>query len=68
MRLLDARIHGVFDLVLVIVFLLGPLAFGFGGSPAAMPARRFSTLVGAAVLVIWILTDYRGSRQDSVRA
>lgn len=122
MRLLDARIHGVLDLVLVAVFLLGPLAFGLGGSPAAIaytlavvqlvltlltrypmgvrklipfvahgivelvigvflvvlptidgyapgsPARRFYTIVGAAVLVIWILTDYRGSRADSLRA
>lgn len=119
MRLLDARIHGVLDLVLVFVFLLGPLAFGLGGSPAAIayalaavhlvltlltrypmgvrkvipflahgivelvvgvflvvlptidgygpgsPARRFYTIVGAAVLVIWVLTDYRGSRPDS---
>ncbi len=36
MRFIDARIHGVLDLVTVGVLLLGPLAFGLGGSPAAI--------------------------------
>ena len=36
MRILDARIHGVLDLVTVAVLLLGPLVFGLGGSPAAI--------------------------------
>lgn len=34
MRILDARIHGILDLVAVLAFLLGPLVFGLGGSPA----------------------------------
>jgi hypothetical protein len=36
MRILDARVHGVLDLIIVVVFLLGPLLFGLGGSPAAI--------------------------------
>ena len=113
MRILDARVHGLLDLAFVLIFLLAPLVYGLGGSPAAIsyalaavhlvltlltrypmglrkvipfvahgiiellvgvflvvlptiagyapgsPARRFYTVIGAAILVIWILTDYR---------
>lgn len=113
MRILDARIHGLLDLALVVIFLLAPLVYGLGGSPAAIawslaivhllltlltrfpmglrkviplvvhgiielivgvflvilptiagygpgsPARRFYTVIGAVILVLWVLTDYR---------
>jgi hypothetical protein len=113
MRLLDARIHGLLDLALVVIFLFAPLLYGLGGSPAAIayalavvhlvltlltrypmglrkvipflahgiiellvgvfllvlptiggygpgsPARRFYTVIGAIILIIWVLTDYR---------
>ena len=113
MRFLDARVHGVIDIVVVVIFLLGPVVFGLGGSPAAIsyalaavhlvmtlltdipmgvrkvipffvhgiielavgvflvilptiegyapgsPARRFYTMIGAAILVVWALTAYR---------
>jgi hypothetical protein len=36
MRILDARIHGVLDLVFVGFFLVGPLLFSLGGAPAAI--------------------------------
>jgi hypothetical protein len=36
MRIINARIHGVIDLVTVALFLLGPLLAGLGGSPAAI--------------------------------
>ncbi len=116
MRFIDARIHGVLDIVTVVVFLVAPTVFGLGGSPAAIayalaavhlvmtlltefpmgirkvipffihgivelvvgvvlvvlptiegyapgsPARRFYTMIGAAILVVWALTAYR--RQD----
>ncbi len=119
MRILDARVHGILDLALVVIFLLGPLVYGLGGSPAAIafllaavhlivtlltrfpmglakvipfwvhglielfvgvflvilptiagyapgsPARRFYTVVGAAILVIWVLTDYRARESTS---
>jgi hypothetical protein len=115
MRFIDARIHGVLDIVVVLVLLLAPTIFGLGGSPAAIayalavvhlvmtlltrfpmgirkvipffahgvvelivgvvlvvlptiegygpgsPARRFYTLIGAAILVVWALTAYRAS-------
>ncbi len=113
MRILDPRVHGILDLVLVVIFLVAPLVYGLGGSPAAIswilaavylaltlltrypmgirkvipflahgilelavgvflvilptiagygpgsPARRFYTVIGAVILVIWVLTDYR---------
>jgi hypothetical protein len=112
MRFIDARIHGVLDIVVVFVFLLAPTVFGLGGSPAAIayilaavhlvmtlltdfpmgirktipfvvhgivelivgvflvilptidgyapgsPARRFYTIIGATILVVWALTAY----------
>jgi hypothetical protein len=117
MRILDARVHGLLDLALVVIFLLAPLVYGLGGWPAAIafilaavhliltlltrfpmgirkvipfvahgiiellvgvflvilpsiagyapgsPARRFYTIIGAVILVIWVLTDYRQAGQ-----
>ena len=117
MRFIDARIHGVLDIVIVFIFLLAPLVLGLGGSPAAIsyilavvylvmtlltdypmgirktipffvhgivepiigvflvilptidgyapgsPARRFYTIIGATILVIWALTAY--TRRDA---
>jgi len=36
MRILSPRVHGVIDLVTVLVLLLAPLLIGLGGSPAAI--------------------------------
>lgn len=36
MRILNARIHGVLDLVVVGIFLLAPTLVGLGGRPAAI--------------------------------
>jgi hypothetical protein len=36
MRFLDARIHGVLDIVCVVLFVAGPLAFSLGGAPASI--------------------------------
>lgn len=119
MRLLDARVHGVLDIVIVILLVTGPLLFGLGGSPAAIaytlavvhlvltlitrfpmgrwkivpfvvhgiielgvgvflllvpvlggygpgsPARRFYTVLGAIVLVVWALTAYRAADRSA---
>ncbi len=43
MKILNARIHGYIDLVVVALFLLGPSLFGFGGTP------RIACYVVAAV-------------------
>jgi hypothetical protein len=34
MKVLNARIHAYLDVALVLAFVLGPLVFGLGGSPA----------------------------------
>ena len=36
MRILSPRVHGVIDLVIVVVLLLAPALVGLGGSPAAI--------------------------------
>lgn len=36
MRILSARVHGVIDVVTVLVLVLGPLVVGLGGAPAAI--------------------------------
>jgi hypothetical protein len=113
MRIVSARVHGILDIALVGIFLIGPIVYGLGGSPAAIsyilaavylvltlltrypmgirktipfmvhglielfigvflvilptiagyapgsPARRFYTVVGAFILVLWALTAYR---------
>ena len=53
MRILDARIHGFLDIVTVLVFLLGPLVFGLGGSPAAI-----SYTLAVVHLVMTLLTRF----------
>jgi len=53
MRFLDARIHGVIDIVVVVIFLLAPAVFGLGGSPAAI-----SYALAVVHLVMTLLTDF----------
>jgi hypothetical protein len=53
MRILDARVHGVLDLITVVAFLLGPLLFGLGGSPAAI-----AYTLAIVHLVMTLLTRY----------
>jgi hypothetical protein len=36
MRFIDARAHGIIDLIAVLVFVLAPALFGLGGEPAAI--------------------------------
>src|SRR6185295_8162418 len=53
MRFIDARIHGVLDIVVVFVFLLSPAVLGLGGWPAAI-----AYIFAAVHLVLTLLTDY----------
>lgn len=53
MRILNARVHGVLDLVAVLAFLLGPILFGLGGSPAAI-----SFVLAVVHLVVTLSTDF----------
>jgi hypothetical protein len=113
-KILDARIHLLFDVLFVLAFALGPLLLGLGGSPAIIsffaaavflvlaaigwgryrsapgyvpvghglielalvvlfaflpridgygpgsPARQFYWMMAAALMVVWLLTAYRG--------
>jgi len=49
--------HGVLELVVAIFLLASPWIFGF--APGS-PARRFFVAAGAALFLVWILTDYAG--------
>jgi len=61
MRILDARIHGVLDLVTVAILLLGPILFGLGGSPAAI-----SYTLALVHLVMSLLTRYPLGRWKAI--
>ncbi|HEY1251321.1 MAG TPA: hypothetical protein VGH97_09030 [Thermoanaerobaculia bacterium] len=58
MRFLDARVHAVLDLVTLVLFLLGPLLFGLGGSPAAI-----SYALAIVYLVLTFLTRFPIARR-----
>lgn len=53
MRILSARVHGVLDLITVALFLLGPIAAGLGGSPAAI-----AFTLAAVHLLLTLVTDF----------
>jgi len=53
MRILSPRVHGVIDLVTVLVLLLAPMLIGLGGSPAAIAYS-----LAAIHLLLTLLTRY----------
>ena len=53
MRILSPRVHGVIDLVTVLVLLLAPALIGLGGSPAAIAYS-----LAAIPLLLTLLTRY----------
>ena len=53
MRILSPRVHGVIDLVTVLVLLLAPTLIGLGGSPAAIAYS-----LAAIHLLLTLLTRY----------
>jgi hypothetical protein len=53
MRILSPRIHGILDLVLVAVLLLGSIAVGLGGSPLAI-----ALTLAAIHLLLTLFTDF----------
>lgn len=57
MRILDARIHTFLDVALALAFVLGPLVFGLGGSPAVI-----SFVLALAFLVLAVITWLRARR------
>jgi len=118
MRFINARIHGILDVVTILFLALGPFLFSLGGAPATIawtfaavhlvlvlltrypmgrwktvpfvvhgifeliagvllltmpvlggyapgsPARRFYTIAGAFVLIVWALTAYRSADES----
>ena len=62
MRILGARIHVFFDVLFAVVFVLGPLLVGLGGSPLII-----SFLMAVAFVVLALTTARRARRgADSV--
>ena len=57
-RLLSYRTLGGLELVSALVFIGSPFLFGF--AHANPPARTFFMSFGAALLVLWALTDWSG--------
>lgn len=53
MRILGPRLHGYIDVATILIFLVGPLLFGLGGSPALI-----SWILAAAHLVLTLLTRF----------
>jgi hypothetical protein len=51
-------VHGIVELVVGIALLLLPTFAGYG---PGSPARRFYIAMGAVILVVWVLTAYRGT-------
>ena len=53
MRILDARTHFVLDVAFALAFVLGPLVFGLGGSPAVVCFLIALAFVFLAATVWW---------------
>jgi hypothetical protein len=50
-------LHGLVELIVGVLLLVLPSLLGFG---PGSPARRLYIFAGAAILLLWVLTDYRG--------
>jgi len=53
MRILNARVHVVLDVVFALAFALGPLVFGLGGSPAVVSFVIALVFVLLAASIWW---------------
>jgi hypothetical protein len=58
-------VHGLIELAAGAFLVALPAIAGY--APGS-PARRFYTIAGAAVLVVWAITDYRGEKAAETRA
>lgn len=61
MRFISARIHGMLDFVIVVIFLLGPLLVGLGGSPAAI-----SYTLAVVLLLMTLMTRFPAGRWKTI--
>ena len=55
--------HGIVELIVGVSLVILPTYAGY--SPGS-PARRFYTVMGAVLLVVWVLTDYGRGREANV--
>jgi hypothetical protein len=53
MRVLSPRLHGYLDIVFIVCFVLGPLVFGLGGTPALI-----SILLAFTLLILTLMTRF----------
>jgi hypothetical protein len=53
MRVLSARVHGVLDIVTVVLLVLGAIVSGLGGAPLAI-----ALTLAAVHLLLTLLTDF----------
>jgi hypothetical protein len=57
-KVFDARIHLLFDILFALAFVLGPILLGLGGSPAII------SFVLAAVFLVLAATGWRRFRSE----
>jgi hypothetical protein len=62
--LVPFMVHGLIELAVGAFLVALPSLAGY--APGS-PARRFYLIAGIAILVVWVLTDYRGPRAAEVR-
>jgi len=55
-KIIPFLVHGIIELLVGVFLLLVPVIGGYG---PGSPGRRFYTIMGALVLVVWALTAYR---------
>ena len=53
-------VHGIVELLVGVFLVILPTIAGYG---PGSPARRFYTIIGATILVVWALTAY--TRRDT---
>lgn len=61
MRILGARVHGILDVVTILLLVLGPVFYGLGGAPAAI-----AWTLAAAHLILTLCTDYPMGRWKKI--
>jgi hypothetical protein len=62
-KIIPFPVHGAIELVVGIVLVLAMPRLLLAGPGS--PARTFFTAAGAGILVVWVLTGYRGERDGA---
>jgi hypothetical protein len=59
LRLIRFPVHGALELIMAILIVILPWLANFW---RGVHSRNFFVLVGMVMLIIWFMTDFRGSR------